>query len=781
MACRSLLTSLVVTSLVLSACARAERTIAPPSADALAAARGLHGELAARHFAPGTATVVERTVAPGLAHRFESTADGPYTLNSLVIDIKRDDLVLEAEKGVDKLRGSERLPDMMARLADPAARPIAAINADFWGENHIPINAFVDEGTIWKHPWANKDGKPRSCFVMDEQENVHIGIVDWSIKLQGFADEAVLDIDGVNFKGSKSPTRMYTWPSGETSPELASSESQIVLRLPSEELLPNAPVKAKIVSVDETEPVALDKKTVVVVVDGEVPEWLHAGETVTIDARVANVPGKVTALVGGGPMLVRDGVVVAAEAGADEGMGASFTNDRHPRTAIGVTADGKLVMAVVDGRQPGLSVGMSLPEFGEYMKARGCVTAMNLDGGGSSTMTVRDEVVNFPSDAGGPRSICNALVVRRTAPVGPLSQLVVEQDGLLVPPGSSQLLTAKGFDADGEPVSLDGWTLNWKGDGIGGDIITLGRGNIITIGQKDEGALNVSLVAKPKEGEGEAIVSSATIRVEPVATIVVEPAKLLLGKDDKVNLTINARTADGRQFAKPQSLSEARLGLPDFLGCGYVGDYPAIFGPGAGFIEVFVGDKSVKVPIAVDDFATVSLHSFDDLPADYSPSWIRTQNANADATGLALETTTTHQGKGAWAWSYAMAKGGTTKIALPVNIAIPDGTMALSMAIHGDGQEQWVRGSLKDANGASWVIDFTPTRAGVTWKDEWKVVRASLAKPAGMGSKATKPFTQPAVLEEIYIVQPQEAAKRDGKLLLDDLLALDLPASLKTP
>lgn len=756
---------LIVSALAVSACAQVDRNIPAASPDALAAARGFKGELAARHYEPGSVLIFDRAVVPGVAHHFASIDQGPYTLNALTIDIKRDDLILEAEKGRDDLRGSERLPDMMRRLADPAARPVAAVNGDFWGENHIPINAFVDEGTLWKHPWVNKEGKPRACFVMDENENTYIGIVDWSLRLKGFSDEAVLAIDGVNFKGQPSATRLYTWPSGETSPELTATESQIVLRLPSEELLPNAPVKAKIVSVDETEPVALDNKTVVVVVEGSVPEWLHAGESVTIDARITNVPGKVTAMVGGGPVLVRDGEVVV---GDGEAFGEAFITDRHPRTAIGITADGKLVMAVVDGRQPGLSIGMGLQEFGEFMKARGCVSAMNLDGGGSSTMTVRDEVVNFPSDAGGPRSVSNALVVRRTAPVGPLAQIVVEQDGLLVPPGATVALAAKGFDVDGEPVSLDGWTLNYRGKGVDGDTLTIG----------DKPAV-VTLEATPTNGAGAAVATRASVWSAPVATITVSPARLLLGVGDTATLEVAARTADGRAFADGPMFRS--ITSPGFLDLDADTGVLTAKAKGADFIEVTVGDKTTKVPVAVDEFATTSMHDFDTLPAGYTPDWIVAQNHKPNATGLALETTNVHGGKAAWAWSYAMGKGGTTKIALPVKLAIPEGTMALSMAIHGDGQEQWVRGTLRDANGATWVVDFTPTRAGVTWKDEWKVVRASLANPAGMGSKATQPFTQPATLEEIYIVQPQEAAKRDGLLLLDDLQALDLPASLKTP
>ena len=88
---------------------------------------------------------------------------------------------------------------------------------------------------------------------------------------------------------------------------------------------------------------------------------------------------------------------------------------RHPRTAAGVTADGHtLVLAVVDGRQPGYSAGATLPELAALMIRLGAVDAINLDGGGSSTFVYRPaqgpETVNRPSD-GRWRAVANALGV----------------------------------------------------------------------------------------------------------------------------------------------------------------------------------------------------------------------------------------------------------------------------------------------------------------------------------------------------------------------------------
>ncbi|MBO9659399.1 MAG: phosphodiester glycosidase family protein [Chitinophagaceae bacterium] len=97
----------------------------------------------------------------------------------------------------------------------------------------------------------------------------------------------------------------------------------------------------------------------------------------------------------------------------------AFCNDRHPRTALGKKKDGTIVLLVVDGRATESS-GMSIPELQQTMKWLGCIDAINLDGGGSTTMYIKDQpdqgVVNHPSDNKkwdhkGEREVANALVL----------------------------------------------------------------------------------------------------------------------------------------------------------------------------------------------------------------------------------------------------------------------------------------------------------------------------------------------------------------------------------
>jgi len=118
--------------------------------------------------------------------------------------------------------------------------------------------------------------------------------------------------------------------------------------------------------------------------------------------------------VAGVPQLIKNGKIdITWE---QEKASKAFVETRHPRTAVAKLKDGKFLMMTVDGRQPGVSVGMSLQELAEYLFSLGAVDAMNLDGGGSTTMFLDGKVVNTPSDKEGERKVGDAIVVTLRKP-----------------------------------------------------------------------------------------------------------------------------------------------------------------------------------------------------------------------------------------------------------------------------------------------------------------------------------------------------------------------------
>ncbi len=112
-----------------------------------------------------------------------------------------------------------------------------------------------------------------------------------------------------------------------------------------------------------------------------------------------------------GPLLIFDKKIEPLDT-------TSFTKARHPRTAIGIKANGKVILLTVDGRQEN-SAGMSLHELTKTMRWLGCVSAINLDGGGSTTLWVAKEgVINYPSDNKkwdheGERKVANVVILKK--------------------------------------------------------------------------------------------------------------------------------------------------------------------------------------------------------------------------------------------------------------------------------------------------------------------------------------------------------------------------------
>jgi hypothetical protein len=113
-------------------------------------------------------------------------------------------------------------------------------------------------------------------------------------------------------------------------------------------------------------------------------------------------------IVGGGPQLIKNGRVEITNAA--EQILPSFVSDHHPRTAIARLKSGQILLVTVDGRQAE-SIGMSLTMLADLLIEFGAIEAINLDGGGSTTMVVRNSLVNRPSDASGERPVSDAILV----------------------------------------------------------------------------------------------------------------------------------------------------------------------------------------------------------------------------------------------------------------------------------------------------------------------------------------------------------------------------------
>ncbi|MEV0390996.1 phosphodiester glycosidase family protein [Nonomuraea sp. NPDC050643] len=141
------------------------------------------------------------------------------------------------------------------------------------------------------------------------------------------------------------------------------------------------------------------------------PEYTVKVETKVIDLRTKKAL-KLTPdlhVISGGVGLVRNGKVkITAKRDGHDSINMILR--RHPRTLLGTTKNGSLILATIDGRQPGVTIGANFPEAAQFMRWLGATQAINLDGGGSTAMVVGDKLVNRPSD-GAERGVGDALLV----------------------------------------------------------------------------------------------------------------------------------------------------------------------------------------------------------------------------------------------------------------------------------------------------------------------------------------------------------------------------------
>lgn len=120
---------------------------------------------------------------------------------------------------------------------------------------------------------------------------------------------------------------------------------------------------------------------------------------------------KMETVAGGGPVLVHNGVVRVTN--EEEGLFIKGEKDLHPRSAIGYTRDGRIIVLAVQGRTPGKAAGMTLSQEARVLLDLDCYEALNLDGGGSSCLLVNGKETIHPSDKEGERPVPAVFIIKK--------------------------------------------------------------------------------------------------------------------------------------------------------------------------------------------------------------------------------------------------------------------------------------------------------------------------------------------------------------------------------
>ncbi|MCC5875312.1 MAG: phosphodiester glycosidase family protein [Candidatus Sumerlaeia bacterium] len=714
----------------------------------------------------GTDFHFEQQLAPGVVHRFESTSTGPLTINTVIAELSRPDLRLEAEKGQRRIDGRESIPAMAARLATLGERPLVGINADFWMGMSVPVNMFVDEGMIWKAPWMDVTGtRQRAVFGFDENMNTFIGPPQWTANIV-LENGTRLRIDEVNYQKDETRTIVNTWPVGHP-PPVPDGFRSFVVRLDRPEWLPNVPVQGVIVDVDKVPDRPIRRDEAVVYTELPLPPQVATGRSVTLDARLGNLPGRIVGVTGGLPQIVKNGKPHVDGADERAAIRTDFLTTSHPRTAIGIRPGGEIVMVTVDGRQPGRSVGIDLFDLAEYMISLGCIDALNCDGGGSTTMVVNGQLANFPSDTSGARTVSTGLFLMRNAPLGRPNSLTILPRDVFLPTGSGLKLNLVAHDASGEMVP---WNPQWQVVHRVGEEEYAQHAFTDSLDFRAETpgdkVVNVRLVGTNIHGR-------AIIRVADAQSVDFQPRNLLLQSGDAAPFRVEATHAEGTPFYA--AFQPSGMDVPDFLEHDASRNIIQALAPGVGKIQAQHGDVTITANVAVDTVSKKLVKAFDTPPDGDSTEFLSLINMNTTATRVSHDTEIYQEGNASWALDYSMHRtGGASRVDVPVRVQLPEDALGVGVRVWGDGSGHWLRGELLDANENRFVIDFTTPGEGVSWKGEWRHVWTNFLRLTSIGI-VDQPPMPPYTLDKVYLVEPNRSAKGDGMIRLDAVYSLTIP------
>jgi flagellar hook assembly protein FlgD len=302
----------------------------------------------------------------------------------------------------ESILGRERVTEMQKRVSTSAT--VAGVNGDLFNSSDgHPTGILIRSGSLEHPPLSG-----RSSVGIDSSGNLRVERVALFGTWQGSGPRRTLnDLNGPAGPGRVS---LFTPAWGAALPS-APGSVQVVLS-PFPPALPNVELAAPVIQVAGNGGTAIPADGAVLVARGAAAARLQAeapvGQALKIRLILKPDWSDVTDGLGGGPILVRRGTAVFR---SNEQFMIDQLFPRNPRTAVGQTADGRILLVAVDGRQAGYSTGVTNFELALLMVRLGAVTASALDAGGSTTMAFEGQLLNRPSDAGGERRVAEALLV----------------------------------------------------------------------------------------------------------------------------------------------------------------------------------------------------------------------------------------------------------------------------------------------------------------------------------------------------------------------------------
>ncbi|NUN70754.1 MAG: phosphodiester glycosidase family protein, partial [Bacteroidetes bacterium] len=693
-------------------------------------------------------TVSTEIIAPGVVHT-QYTLPGPYTLDVLEVDVKNPHITFETYKPAGGLTKTT----VQAAANDRAGhRVIGAVNADFFSfETGWPINNQVVNGK----PVLGQS-TVKSQFVFTKGRKAYIDGFSFAGKVIA-ANNTTASIQKMNYTRAADQMQLYTSYKGATTGTDASG-SEAVLQLLSPDWVMNDTLRF-IVAQKGTGNSSIPANGAVLSGAGTAATFITtniaAGDTIRLvlnyNPRTAGTSVReVMQVIAGNGRIIKDGVPYPT-IGDYDGSGQSFNDARHPRTFIGQNADSsKVYLCTVDGRQAS-SIGMNFAEMAAFLQKLGITNAFNLDGGGSTTMVVRGNVVNSPSDPGGERSVANTLQVISTAPVGTLHFLDMRESRAEVFQGLTAQFHADGRDEYYNPLPLPGEVV-WSCDSAIGTISATGLFSAKNV--NDSGWVFVRY---------NTIADSARVYVRIVKEIRLYPTALSMVPGEQVVLSIRGIDTGNNGVVLEGDQVFTSISGP---GIHYLNSTRTVTASGFGKGTFAVTLDTVTTKINYDftgNDTTLPVERFHDLFL-----WRQdVTGTDPDNVFFGLSADTVVSAPHAYRVFYSFPTADAVTASLLTDLPLASRPDSLYLKVYGNGGGHQLQLQFTDKDGELFSIT-SPT--AVTWNGSWQNVGFKMvnAKPVTAGT-----LDFPITLKEVRIAIGETGAsgsKAVGTIFLDDIM-----------
>lgn len=361
--------------------------------------RVLIGGLAALALAAPAAAQTQ-TLMPGVTFErgVQFTPHGPVALNVVRGPRPSGLYALRPVLSNDAILGTETLTQMQKRLSSTAT--MAGVNGDFFAfDNGRPSGIVMADRVVVNPPYGD-----RSSTGVTDDGTLDVRRVEFFGTWRGLGQRRVLN--DLNQVPGPNGISLFTNAWGPATPQVDGAVQLVLSPFPPTN--PNTDLAGPVTQVLGGGSVGIPAGGAVLVARGTAAQRLveeaPVGSTLTLRLILRPEWSNVANAIGGGPVLVRGGGPVFR---ANEAFTPAQLVPRNPRTAVGQTADGRVLLVTTDGRLPGYSVGMTNFELAQTMVRLGAVRASALDAGGSTAMAFEGQLLNRPSQ--GERPLANSL------------------------------------------------------------------------------------------------------------------------------------------------------------------------------------------------------------------------------------------------------------------------------------------------------------------------------------------------------------------------------------